>query len=69
MHKRITINKWLETLFYLPEGYTKTRYTPLSQGMAPSNIKTVHLNCLLHIDSNPDRLELFLPPTDGQRSQ
>ena len=36
--------------------------------MAPTNVKTVHQTSLLHIESNPDRLEL-LSPTHGQCSQ
>ena len=38
------------------------------QAMAPTNVKTVHQTCLLHIGSNLDRLGL-LPPTHGQHSQ
>ena len=38
------------------------------QATAPTNIKTVHLTSLLHIESNLDRLGM-LPPTYDQRPQ
>ena len=38
------------------------------QAMAPTDVKTVHQNSLLHVESNLDRLGL-LSPTHNQRSQ
>ena len=36
--------------------------------MAPTNVKTIHQTSSLHMENNPDRLEL-LSPSHGQRSQ
>ena len=38
------------------------------QAMAPTDVKTVHQNSLLHVESNLDRLGL-LSPTHNQRSR
>ena len=54
--------------FLALEGLREDKLCDTLQAMAPTNVKTVNETCLLHIESNLDRLGL-LSPTDGQRSQ
>ena len=58
-----------DNLLLRPTGIqiTTKLYAAL-QAMAPTNVKTVHQTCLLHIESNLDRLGM-LSPTHDQRSQ
>ena len=49
-------------------GLNEDKLCDTSQAMAPTNLKTVYQNSLLHIESKLDRLGL-LSPTHGQSSQ